>query len=117
MFGKYPGAYLHRIANDKFQKAKDWLDPHNEQNKVPQNLENKLTVTFFKGLFKLANIPGWRLFLGQLIPLRGCEKRGCKKILNSKISFCLFSTIQNCSTTIGGSGYFKIVIIISFAFF
>ena len=47
-------------------------------------------VIFFKGLFKLANMPGWGLLLGQLIPLRGCEKRGCKKILNLKISFvCL----------------------------
>ena len=31
MFGKSPVAYLHRIiASDKFRKAKDWLDPHNE---------------------------------------------------------------------------------------
>ena len=57
----------------------------------------------------LANMPGWGLFLGELIPLRACEKGGCEKIRNSRISFCLFSTIQNCSTTEGGSRYFKIV--------
>ena len=66
-------------------------------------------VIFFKGFFKLANMPGWGLFLGELIPLRGCEKGGCEKILNSRISFCLFSTIQICSTTVDGSRYFKIV--------
>ena len=38
--------------------------------KVPQNLENKLTVIFFKGFFKLANMPGWGLFLGELILLQ-----------------------------------------------
>ena len=70
---------------------------------MPQNLENnKLMVIFFKGVFKLANMPRWGLFLGELIPLRGCEK-----ILNSKISFCLYSTIKNYSTAIGGSRYFN----------
>ena len=48
---------------------------------------------FFKGLFKLASMPKWGLFLRELIALRDCEKRGCEKILNSNISFCLFSTI------------------------
>ena len=52
-------------------------------------------------------MPGWGLFLRELIALRGSEKRGCEMILNSKISFYLFSTIQNCSTTIGGSRYFN----------
>ena len=54
MSGKYLGAYLHRIESYKLCKAKDWLNPHNDQNKVPQNL----LVIFFKGLFKLANMPG-----------------------------------------------------------
>ena len=58
-------------------------------------------VIFFKDLFNLASMPEWRLFLRQLIPLRGYEKRGYEKI-----PFCLFSTIQNCSTTIVGSRYF-----------
>ena len=55
---------------------------------------------YFSGLFKLGNMLGWGLFLRDLIPLRGCEKRGYEKILNTKISFWLFSTIQNCSATI-----------------
>ena len=62
-------------------------------------------------------MPGWGLFLRELIALRGSEKRGFEMMLNSKISFYLFSTIQNCSTTIGGSRCFKIIIIISFALF
>ena len=61
----------------------------------------------FKGLLKLANMPEWGLFLRELILLRGREKRGCEKILNSKISFSLFNNIQNCSATIGGSRYFN----------
>ena len=48
-------------------------------------------------------MPEWGLFLGELILLRGCEKRGCKMILNSKTTFFVSSTIQKCSTTIGGS--------------
>ena len=28
-------------------KLKDWLDSHNDQNKLPQNLENKLTGLHF----------------------------------------------------------------------
>ena len=107
MFGKYPEIYLYWIASYRFCKAKDWLNPHNDSNKVLQNLQNKLTVIFFKGVFKLANMPGWGLFLRELIPLRGCEKRGCEKILNPKMSFCLYIIIQNCSTTIGGSRYFN----------
>ena len=27
----------------KFRETEDWLNPHNDENKVPQNLENKLT--------------------------------------------------------------------------
>ena len=42
--GQDPGAYLHCIASHKFHKTKDWLNPHNDKNKVPQNLENKLTI-------------------------------------------------------------------------
>ena len=52
-------------------------------------------------------MPEWGLFLRELILLRGCEKRGCEKILNSKISFSLFNNIQNCSATIGGSRCFN----------
>ena len=52
-------------------------------------------------------MPEWGLFLRELILLRGREKRGCEKILNSKISFSLFNNIQNCSATIGGSRYFN----------
>ena len=74
MFGKYPGAYLHRIASYKFHKAKDWLNPR----KVPQNLKNKIMFTFFKGAFKLANMPGRGLFLGELIPLRGVKTEDVK---------------------------------------
>ena len=48
----------------------------------------------------------WGLFLRELILLRGREKRGCEKILNSKI-FSLFNNIQNYSATIGGSRYFN----------
>ena len=40
--------------------------------------------------------------------------RGYDKILNSKITLCLLSTVWNCSTKICCSRYFKIVIIISF---
>ena len=84
MFGKYSGSYMHRIASYKFRKAKDWLNPYYDLKKVPQNLENKLMVIFFIGLSKLANMSEWGLFLRELIPLRGCEKKGCEKILNSK---------------------------------
>ena len=56
------------LLSYKFRKTKDWLNPHNDKSKVPQNHENKLTVTFFKGLFKLGNMPGWGLFLGEMFP-------------------------------------------------
>ena len=102
MFGKYPGPYMHRIASYKFHKLKIGWIHITIKKKVLQNLENKLTVIFFKDLLKLANMLEWGLFLRELILLRGCEK-----ILNSKISFCLFSTTQNCSTTIVGSRYFN----------
>ena len=39
-------------------------------------------VIFFKDLFDLASMPEWSLFLRELIPLRGYEKRGYEKILN-----------------------------------
>ena len=39
-------------------------------------------VIFFKDLFNLASMPEWRLFLRELIPLRGYEKREYEKILN-----------------------------------
>ena len=45
-----------QLLSYKFRKIKDWLNPRNDKNKVPQNHENKLTVTFFKGLFKYAGV-------------------------------------------------------------
>ena len=57
-----------QLLSYKLRKTKDWLNRHNDSNKVVKNLENKFTVTFFKALFKLDNIPGWGLFLEELIP-------------------------------------------------
>ena len=47
-----------QLLSYKLRKIKDWLNLHNDWNKVAQNLGNKLLVTFFKGLFKLENTPG-----------------------------------------------------------
>ena len=111
MFGKYPGVYLHRIASYKLKIG--WT---HITIKIRCRKTSKISSQlYFSDFFKLTNMPGQGLFLRDLIPLRSCEKRGCEKILNSKISFWLFSTIQNYSTTIGDSRFFKIII--SFALF
>ena len=36
-----------QLLSYKFCKTKDWLNPYNDYNKVPQNLENKLRGLHF----------------------------------------------------------------------
>ena len=36
-----------QLLSYKFCKTKDWLNPYNDYNKVPQNLENKLKGLHF----------------------------------------------------------------------
>ena len=83
MFGKYPGALcvgLQLSLSYKFHKNKNVLNPHYK------NLENELTdLHFLKGPFKWDNMQKQGLLLGGLILIL--------KILMSKISFYLFSTI------------------------
>ena len=108
MFGKYPVAYLHQIVTSyKFCKAKDGSIHITIKIKYRKIAKRSSQLYFSKAFLSWLICRGEGLFLGELIPLRGCEKRGCEKILNSKISFCLLNTIQNCSTTIGGSKYFN----------
>ena len=40
-----------QLLSYKFRETKDWLNPHNNENEVPQNLENKLTSLHFLKAF------------------------------------------------------------------
>ena len=38
---------LQPLLSYKFRETKDWLNPHSDQNKVPQDLEDKLAGLHF----------------------------------------------------------------------
>ena len=40
-----------KLLSYKFRETKDWLNPHYNKDKVPQNLESKLMVLHFSKAF------------------------------------------------------------------
>ena len=40
-----------QLLSYKFRETKDWVNPHNDEKEVPQNLENKITSLHFSNTF------------------------------------------------------------------
>ena len=63
----------------------------NITNKIKYRKTSKISsqLYFSKAFLSWLFLGVGVMFRRELIPLRGCQKRGCEKILNSRISFCL----------------------------
>ena len=74
----------------RFRKTKDWLNPHNYWNKVPQNLENKFTglhfsKAFFSGLICRCRGYFWKSLFHQYKNKLNKSKKSWEDVKISKI--------------------------------